>query len=59
MSAIWGVIDLSGNKINKTVIDILKKPYDSCEFDRVEEIYLENAYMACGLQYFSESSVYE
>lgn len=53
MSAIWGAIDLQGNPIKGEQRKILRKAFDKCVIDRYEELYCENVYMGCGIQYFT------
>lgn len=53
MSAIWGAIDLQGNPIKEEQRKILRKAFDKCVIDRYEELYCENVYMGCGIQYFT------
>lgn len=59
MSAIWGVINLSGGKIKKEDIDVLKNSFKECVIDRMNEVVEDNLYMACGIQYFTEEAKLE
>lgn len=59
MSAIWGAIDLGGKRITDSVIQALKKPFEKCVIDRIEEQMVSNCYMGCGIQYFTEEAKQE
>lgn len=59
MSAIWGIIDLNGNNINKNIIENFKRPFEECVIDRYEECIDKNVYMGCGIQYFVPEAVNE
>lgn len=59
MSAIWGAIDLNGKEISQNLKIILRKAYDKYVIDRYEEKSIENVYMGCGIQYFTEEAIHE
>lgn len=59
MSAIWGVIDLSGKSIPKKIVEDMKSVFLECKIDRFEELYDSNIYLACGIQYFTKEAEYE
>ncbi len=59
MSAIWGAIDLSGKAINDTHIELLRKPFDDCILDRIEERRTHHIYMGCGIQYVTREAKHE
>lgn len=59
MSAIFGAINLTGNKIPDSVKKNLKNGFKDCVIDRYEEIDGSNLYMGCGIQYFTEEAKFE
>lgn len=59
MSAIWGAINLCGDKIEKKEIDVLKDAYSDCILDKINYVVHDNIYMGCGIQYFTEEAKYE
>ncbi len=56
MSAIWGIIDLSGKNIPEQDAKSMREMFSECALDRTEEILEENLYMGCGIQYFTEEA---
>lgn len=59
MSAIWGVIDLQGKKLQAGISQVFAESYKNCVIDRYEEVTVETVYLGCGIQYFTKESVGE
>lgn len=59
MSAIFGAINLTGNKIDKNVKTVLMDGFNKCVIDSYNEISNDNLYMGCGIQYITKESIYE
>ncbi len=51
MSAIWGCIDFSGNKIMENTSENMEKMFHSFKIDHFSNIVQNNAMMGCGLQH--------
>ena len=56
MSAIWGVLDLSGKAIESEICSTLKKPFLSKKIDKIQEKTTGSLYFACGLQFVSDEA---
>lgn len=56
MSAIWGIIDLSGKPISRQDCELMGKPFHSKKIDAVQSSCEGAVFMACGLQYVSEEA---
>lgn len=56
MSAIWGAIDFSGQKIKEEMIEQFRAAYKDCKIDRTEEISDNDVYLGCGIQYITPES---
>lgn len=59
MSAIWGAIDLSGNELDGSVLDKMKKAFEFYSIDRFEAIKENTVLMGCGIQYFNKEAYVE
>lgn len=56
MSAIWGAINLTGKTISDKQIELLRKPFEDCVLDRIEEKRSHHIYMGCGIQYVTREA---
>ena len=56
MSAIWGVIDLNGEKLPDGIQRYFAESYQNCVIDRCEERIEETVYLGCGIQYFTKEA---
>lgn len=59
MSAIWGIIDFNGNKLDQNVTKKLSDGFSGCKIDKIQDIYRDNYYMASGVQYFNYEAQFE
>lgn len=59
MSAIWGIINFNKSDIDKDKARIMKECFSKCAIDRYEELFDENVYMGCGIQYITKEAEYE
>ena len=59
MSAIWGIIDLQGKKLQAGISQVFAESYQNCVIDRYEEIVEETVYFGCGIQYFTREATKE
>lgn len=59
MSAIWGVIDLQGKRLQAGISQVFAESYQNCVIDRYEEIAEEAVYFGCGIQYFTQEATME
>lgn len=55
MSAIWGVVDLSGGEI-KGMSGDMTRCLDKYKIDRVSQVEDGNVYMGCGIQYITRQA---
>jgi asparagine synthase (glutamine-hydrolysing) len=61
MSAIWGIIELNSNQINRNNISTLfENEYKKrCKIDKYSHFIKDNVYFGSGLQYITSESKYE
>ena len=59
MSAIWGVIDLSGENIKSETATDMKKTYENYKIDRFCECLNSNVLFGCAHQHITDISVKE
>ncbi|MBQ9589233.1 MAG: hypothetical protein IJR29_03505 [Butyrivibrio sp.] len=52
MSAIYGAIDLKGDRVDSKLFTNFVDEYKNCVIDRNEHILDDNVLMGCGIQYF-------
>ena len=57
MSAIWGVIDLSGENIKSETATDMKKTYENYKIDRFCECLNSNVLFGCAHQHITDISV--
>ena len=62
MSAIWGFIKLKGDLGKSELTEkcaLMKRPYEECVIDRFEDVFFDNGFFSCGIQYFNERAARE
>lgn len=59
MSAIWGVIDLTGNNVTITDAEKLDESYKNKKIDRTDRFFEGNCYLCCGIQYVTNEALKE
>ena len=59
MSAIWGAIQLNGEKISPLILEKMEEPVRKYSIDRYEKIVDEAVVMGCGIQYFNKEALFE
>lgn len=59
MSAIWGMIDLTGKPVEKDRFKRMKEAFLHSKIDRVDEMIEGNVALGCGHQYFTKRAVRE
>lgn len=52
MSAIYGGIDLKGNRVDESLPERMHREYAGCRIDRHDALIRDNVFMACELQFF-------
>lgn len=56
MSAIYGAISLTGDRMDTQIEERFREQYGKCKIDRYERISRPEAVMGCGIQYFNKEA---